>query len=79
MATKEQLIEFADGLKQISEDLNRIIQHLEDVNGEPYYAGFDKKGRADELSRFKSSLVENQKLLGVVKNQLIRDYGYVYK
>lgn len=79
MATKEQLIEFADGLKQISEDLNRIIQHLEDVNGEPYYAGFDKKERADELSRFKSSLVENQKLLGVVKNQLIRDYGYVYK
>ena len=79
MATKEQLIEFADGLKQISEDLNRIIQHLEDVNGEPYYAGFDKKERADELSRFKSSLVENQKLLGIVKNQLIRDYGYVYK
>ena len=79
MATKEQLIEFADGLKQISEDLNRIIQHLEDVNGEPYYAGFDKKERADELSSFKSSLVENQKLLGVVKNQLIRDYGYVYK
>jgi len=79
MATKEQLIEFADGLNQIGEDLKRIIQHLEDVDGEPYYAGFDKKERADELSRFKSDFVKNQKLLDVVKNQLMRDYGYAYK
>lgn len=79
MATQEQLVDFADGLKQINEDTERVIKHLQNTVSEPYYAGLEQNERSVELEQFKKNLDSNQKLLEIVKNQLKLEHGYIYK